>query len=385
MSFARVFLRALLLLLTPATLLASLPAAAQEIPADPAAEFRSLERALADAMHAKDAEQLESLLAPDYVLRGSPDIDRATWQKNALALCWGSRSEIADFEARQYDGVAVASFQLTFFVDPDTCRPALLGSLITDVWVRGRDGWRLQVRHSAPPPRGGIAAQYGAVPELPPIWEAKGELSFVATGGTTSVRTLGAGSSVTHRGAAATTLGSIAFLTSEANDVTNALSLTVLGRHGVRVGPRVEFFGEGSYGRDRFAGIDNRIRAAAGAAYAATLSRRHRLGAEGSVGYTAEKRLDASDRRFPTASGTLRYRWSIARGTEFTEDAEVIADLGTVRNWRGTSATAFVVTLTRLMSFKVSHALEYRNDPVRGFGRTDIETTAALVVALQRR
>lgn len=385
MPLAHQLLRLLLLLLTLATLLASSPAVAQEVSSDEAAEVSALERALADAMHAKDAERLDSLLAPDYVLRGSPDIDRATWLKNALALCWGNRSEIADFEARHYDGVAVASFRLTFFVDPDTCRPALLGSLITDVWVRESSGWRLQVRHSAPPPRGGIAAQYGAVPELPPVWDAKGELSFVATGGTTSVRTLGAGSTLTHRRAAATTLGSVAFLTSEANAVTNARSLTVLGRHGVRVSPRVELFGEASYGRDRFAGIDNRIRAAAGAAYSAPLPRRHTLSLDGTFGYTAEKRLDASDRRFPTASSTLRYRWSIVRGTELTEDAGVIADLGRVQNWRGTSATAFIVTLTRQVSFKLSHALEYRNDPVRGFGRTDIETTAALVVSLQRR
>jgi putative salt-induced outer membrane protein YdiY len=147
----------------------------------------------------------------------------------------------------------------------------------------------------------------------------------------------------------------------------------------------VEFFGEASYGRDRFAGIDNRFRAAAGAAYSASLRRRQTLTAEGSFGYTAENRLDATDRRFPTATGTLRYRWPIVPGTEFTEDAGVIADLGAVRNWRGTSATAFVVTLTRSVSFKLSHALEYRNEPVRGFGRTDLETTAALVVSLQRR
>jgi len=385
MSFVQWLIRPTLALLALAPLLAPVPAAAQAVSPDPATAFAVLERALADAMHAKDAERLDGLLAPDYVLRGSPDIDRATWLKNALALCWGDRSDISEFRARPYSGVVVTSFELTFFVDPDTCRPARLGSLITDVWVREGAGWRLQVRQSAPPPRGGIAAQYGAAPEVPPIWDARGELSFVATGGTTSVQTLGLGSRVTHRGAATTTLGSIAFLTSEADAVTNARSLTLLGRHGVRVDPRVELFGETSYARDRFAGIDHRTRAAAGAAYSAPLPRRHALTAEGTVGYTAENRLDATDRNFPTAAGTLRYRWSSVRGLEFTEDAGVIADLGTVKNWRGTSAAAFVVTLSRLVSFKVSQALEYRNDPVRGFGRTDLETTAALVVSLQRR
>ena len=279
----------------------------------------------------------------------------------------------------------MTSFELTFFVDPDTCRPALLGSLITDVWVREGDGWRLQVRHSAPPPRGGIAAQFGAVPEVPPVWDLTSDLSLVATGGTTSVRTLGLGSTVTHRRRAMTTVGSAAFLTSEVNDVTTARTLTLRGRHGVRVGSRVELYGEASYARDRFAGIDNRILASAGASWATPLRRRDTLTAEGSLGYTAERRLDGTDRRFPTATGALRYRWAIARGTELVEDAGVIADLGTARNWRGTSVTAVVVALTRLVSFKLSHAVEYRNDPVQGFGRTDLETTAALVVSLQRR
>ena len=385
MSSLHRFTRLALPLYCLASLFIAAPAQAQEAPSGPAAELGALERALADAMHAKDEGRLDRLLAPDYVLRGSPDIDRTTWLRNALALCWGDRSEIDNLQTQQHAGVAVTSFELTFHVDPDTCRPAELRSLITDVWVRDSTGWRLQVRHAGPPPRGGIAAQYGAVPEVPPVWDARGELSLVATGGTTSVRTLGLGSTVVHRGSATTTLGSIAFLTSEVEAVTNARSLTTLGRHGRRVGARVELFGEASYGRDRFAGIDNRIRAAAGAAYSASLRRRQTLTAEGTVGYTAENRLDSMDRRFPTATGTLRYRWSGLRGTELTEDAGVIADLGTARNWRGTSATAFVVTLTRLVSFKVAHALEYRNDPVRGFGRTDLETTAALVVSLQRR
>lgn len=377
--------RPLLALLALAPLLTASPARAQDAAADPGAAFRALERALADAMHAKDEGRLDALLAPDYVLRGSPDIDRATWMKNALSLCWGDRSEIAAFQARQYAGVAVTSFELTFFVDPDTCRPALLGSLITDVWVREGSGWRLQVRHSAPPPRGGIAAQFGAVPEVPPVWDVTSDLSLVATGGTTSVRTLGLGSAVTHRRRAMTTLGSAAFLTSEVNDVTTARTLTLRGRHGVRVGPRVELYGEASYGRDRFAGIDNRILASAGASSAIPLRGRDTLTVEASLGYTAERRLDATHRRFPAATGALRYRWVIARGTELVEDAGVIADLGSARNWRGTSVTAFVVALTRLVSFKLSHAVEYRNDPVQGFGRTDLETTAALVVSLQRR
>ena len=70
---------------------------------DAAAEIRAKEDALAEAIHTRNRLQLEQLLAPDYVLRGAPDIDRATWLQNALTLCWGDQSDINVFRARQHD------------------------------------------------------------------------------------------------------------------------------------------------------------------------------------------------------------------------------------------------------------------------------------------
>ena len=68
-------------------------AAAQAQPADAIESIiRERELAVAAAMHARDRGALEQLLADDYVLRGAPDVDRATWIRNALTLCWGDRS-----------------------------------------------------------------------------------------------------------------------------------------------------------------------------------------------------------------------------------------------------------------------------------------------------
>jgi putative salt-induced outer membrane protein YdiY len=192
------------------------------------------------------------------------------------------------------------------------------------------------------------------------------------------------GGEVTHRTDIATTRGSGAFLTSETDAVTRARSLTLRARHGIRVSERVELFGEGSYSRDRFAGIGNRATTTAGAAYTASPSPRQRFTMEGSMGFTAERRLDATRLRFATATGAAGYAWTFARGVELTEDVGLIADLATAGNWRGTTATAVSVALTRLLSLKASHAIEYRNTAVAGFGRTDMRTAAALVVSVQR-
>jgi putative salt-induced outer membrane protein YdiY len=352
-----------------------------------ATEILALEQALADAVLARDRGTMERLLAPDYVLRSAPDIDRAAWIANSLKLCWGDRWDLDRFSARTQEDTVVASFELTFYVDPGTCRPAVLRSLITDIWIRGPDGWQLLVRHSGPVPQPGaqLTAQFGLAPLAPPTWDVSGELSFVATGGNTSVRTLGLASELTHRSARTATSATVAYVTSESDEETNARAVAARARHGVRVDSRVELFGRGAYARDRFAGIANRWAGDVGAGFVVPMPPAHGLTAEGSVGFTDEQRLDATDRRFATATGALTYVWTIGPGSELKQDVAVIGDLELARNWRGTAITALSVTLSRLLSLKASHGFEYRNVPVAGFGRVDRRTAAALVVTFERR
>lgn len=205
-------------------------------PAARSAEIHAKELALAGAMHAKDRQRLEELLAPDYILRSAPDIDRETWIRNAITLCWGDRSTIDGFHARQQGGVVIASFELTFYIDPSTCRQAVMRSLITDVWTEYPDGWRLQIRHSGPAPAAGagVAGQYGIAPLPPPAWDVSGELSLVATAGNTSTRTAGLGGSLIHRTDGTSTRATLAIITSEADNVTQARSITMQVRQGFR-------------------------------------------------------------------------------------------------------------------------------------------------------
>ena len=320
-------------------------------------------------------------------MRSAPDIDRETWIRNALTLCWGDRSTIDAFRARHQGDVVVAAFELTFFVDPATCRPALMRSLITDVWTLHADGWRLLIRHSAPAPAAGagVAAQYGVAPQPPPVWDASAELSFVATGGNTSTRTAGVGGALIHRAGAATTRASLAFVTSEAEAVTQARSLAIQGRHGVRFARAAEVFGRGTYGRNRFAGIDDRFTMDGGVGYGTPPLGRQTLTAEAGLGFTFEQRRDGTELRFAAATGALGYVWRIVPGTEFGLDAALVTDLDVARDWRATSTTRLTVALTRLLSLKASHVFEHRNAPVAGFGRSDTRTAAALVFSWQHR
>lgn len=350
-------------------------------------EIPAREDALRGAMHARDRKALESLLAPDFILRSVPDIPRDTWIENAVTLCWGDRSDVSEYAVRVLDGTAVASFVLTFYVDPTTCRPAVLRSLVTDVWRRRADTWELAVRHSAPAPAagGGIAAQYGIVPELPPVWDAKGELSYLATAGNASTRTIGLASDVSHQAGRWRTRARAALLTSEADAVTRARTLTASARQSARVSARAELFGRVDYARDLFAGIENRTTIEVGGAFPIRLPPRHRLTVDAGVGFTTERRLDADDLRFAVASGTFAYLWQIAPGVELRDDLAVSADLESARNWRATNGLAVAVTLNRLLSIQASQAIEYRHFPVPGFRRTDTRSAISLVVNVQRR
>jgi putative salt-induced outer membrane protein YdiY len=348
-------------------------------------EIRGRETALFDALRAKDAVRLEQVLADDFVLRGKPDIDRATWLKNAVDLCWGDRMELDTFRATTVGDTVVATFELTFFVDPATCGPAILRSLITDVWVRDAGQWRLRVRHSGPPPEPGIAGQFGAVPEPPPTWDVSGELSFVAVGGNTSTNTLGLGADALYRGTGSTTRGTLGFVRSETGDVTQARSLLATVRHGKTVRERLEAFGQVSFGQDRFAGIDARTSAEAGLAYTTSLPRGQSLTTEGGLGYTIERRLEGEHLDFASATGSVRYAWKVRTGLEIAEDFNVVADLEDAANWRTRNIAALTVAMTRLLSFRASHVTEYRNRPVDGFGSTDTRSALALVLEVQRR
>jgi len=374
------------LMLGAAFLAGTASARAAQAPPAAVAEVREREQQLGEAVRTKDRPQLERLLASDYVLRGSPDVERETWIHNAVTLCWGPRWDIDAFRARQHGDVVVASFELTFYVDPGTCQPAVLRSLITDVWTREATEWRLQIRHSAPPPAvAGIAAQYGTAPVRPPDWELSGELSLLATGGNTSTRSAGFGGSVIHRAERSSTQASVAFITSEVESVTQARSLTMQTRQGLSVRERYELFGRGSYTRDRFAGIDHRATVDAGIGRTLALPHRQSVTAEGAIGFTAESRLDATLLQFATFAGGMRYAWAPVPGTELTEAVALVADLEAAENWRGASITTVSVALTRLLSVKASHALDYRHRPVAGFGRTDMRTAVALVLSWQGR
>jgi putative salt-induced outer membrane protein len=351
-------------------------------------ELLGLEHALAMTLSTRDRLVMERLLDDEFVMRSDPDTSRGTWIDNAMTRCWGDRFEISNFKADAREDMAVTSFELTLHVNPANCQAGVIRSLITDVWVYHDGAWRLRVRHTGPPVGAtnntNLAWQYAVVPQRPPTWKIDSELSFVATGGTTSTRTLGLAGSLLHQEGATNTRVQVSFVTSEADQETRARAIDAQARHGVTVGNGIDVFGRVAYNRDRFAGIAGRTVAEAGLAYTATDTPIQTISLEASGGFTAESRVGSPDEQFAVTTGAVSFRRKLTPTSELSDAVSVTTDLVDITNWRTRNALNFQATLTRLLALKLSHAIEYRHVPVPGFGRTDTRTAAALVFSFKR-
>jgi len=357
----------------------ALPAAAQA----PAPDVRALEDALARGLVEKDRAALDGLLAPGFVLRGNPDVDRATWLDNAVSLCWGDEATIDEFSIVSLGDGIVATFTLTTDRHPTTCEPAVVRSVITDLWRPTGGAWRLVLRQSGP---GGtkIEQQAEVSEPPPPRWETSGELSFVSTSGNTSTQTLGVHGDVTNRSGAWLSTGKVAFVRAETDGEENARSLGIDGRVSRDLTPRVGLFGHAGYLRDTFAGIEHRVGVDGGLTWTFVALEPHELALDAGVGYTHESRLEEADKSFATGTLALAYKWAITDTAEIANDAGFTANLQDGPDWRFTDTVSVSAALNRTLSLKVSYQVKHLNRPVPGFKKTDAIASAAIVVKFAR-
>jgi hypothetical protein len=115
--------------------------------------FSKLELRFDQAVHEKNAESLDSMLAPEFSLRSSinPEISlsRASWIEKALA---GNDNHACTHEAitiRAFVGVAVVSFVCRQTATDDG-RDVASKFLIVDVWEANHQQWQVGARYMAP-------------------------------------------------------------------------------------------------------------------------------------------------------------------------------------------------------------------------------------------
>ena len=226
-----------------------------------------------------------------------------------------------------------------------------------------------------------LAAEDAPAPPAgpPPVWSGKGEASYVATSGNTSVQTIGAGLEVDYKKDLWSGLAKGVFVRAESEGVETARSLAGEARAARSLSPRFELFVQADYLKNTFAGIDNRYAGVAGAAYSVVKTPTQELKAQAGLGYTKEDRLAGGNRSFASAVAGLLYKLKLSKTSDLSEELLYTRDLRDSQDWRVANTFSVSAAISTVFSLKASHVLNYLREPVPGFGRTDTITSLALV------
>lgn len=216
-------------------------------------------------------------------------------------------------------------------------------------------------------------------PPPPPFREGSAEFAFVGTTGNASTQTIGVGGELIFRPDQWVFRQRTAFVRNESESELTAESFVYLFRAERILTPRLSAFGEYSYFKDRFAGVNHRNSLVGGLAYKFIDKTAHLLVLDAGLGYLNEQRLVPPDVSTATYAFGGAYRWKISETAEFTDEARFTGTFAKSDDWRVFQAAAVTARLTTLLSLKVSYAVRYQNAPVTGFKNTDTNTAIALV------
>jgi putative salt-induced outer membrane protein YdiY len=206
------------------------------------------------------------------------------------------------------------------------------------------------------------------------------ELSFVATSGNTDTRTLGLAGEVELIVDGWTLEARSAFVSGSADNAITARSVSAQLRGARRLSDRLETFAQFDYARNRFAGILDRYTADGGLRVRLSPPEgRHQLRLLLGGGYTRELRVASKEQAFASANYGASYRSRLSGTSELSADAQLTHDVGRAANWRGATTISVTAQITAALSMKLSSRLSRLNEPVPGFGRSDVLTSAAVV------
>jgi putative salt-induced outer membrane protein YdiY len=169
------------------------------------------------------------------------------------------------------------------------------------------------------------------------------------------------------------------YLTSTKPDDTHDRRIDGLLRASRTISPRLELFGQLAYVENTYAGLSHSFYPLAGVAYEVLHGKPHSLTTRLGFGYGQENRVRTRDLNFATADAETAYRWAVSKTAEFRQDTTFTANLSTSADWRVANVTSLAAALNSSLKLKVSHGMNYLNQPVSGFERVDTVTSASLV------
>jgi putative salt-induced outer membrane protein YdiY len=224
-----------------------------------------------------------------------------------------------------------------------------------------------------------IARAAAPAPKKPELLKGKAELSYVSTGGTASTTTFGSGAEAVYSPGLWRLESRASFLRTRSDGTVRARRLTGQIRTARKIGDRAELFARGTYLRNTFAGIDNSVDGAAGVTAILLEGEPQRLSFDSGFGYIGEDRTIGRGRYLGTFDLGLRHRWEFSRRNRISNDASLKTDVDRTSDWRVTHVAALQAALNAMLALKLSHEINYRNEPVPGFTRADTVAAASIV------
>lgn len=234
---------------------------------------------------------------------------------------------------------------------------------------------------TAPPPPQPVIIAQSPRPTNPTteLVKGKAELSYVSTGGNASTQTIGTGGEAVVSPGQWRLEARSSYLRTRTNGQTRSRRLTGQLRAARGVGEHAELFARGTYLRNTFAGIDNSVDGAAGVTALLIRGEPQRLSFDSGFGYIGEDRTRGQGRYVGTFDMGLRHQWEFSRRNRISNDASLKTDVDRTSDWRVTHVAALQAALNAVLALKLSHEINYRNEPVPGFNRADTVAAAAIV------
>ena len=224
--------------------------------------------------------------------------------------------------------------------------------------------------------------------EEPPGWKGNLELSYLNTGGNTNSQSFFGGGKLARVFVRSTLSAEGKALYSESDGVTSDKSWWGRLKYEWRVNERAFTYASQEAQRDVLKGIEVRYITQLGLGYYVIKTSADLLKAEAGLGYVRENPIahdpdppfaELDDFGYPSGRAFGEYTHSFTEKTRFTQTAEYIPNFRERKDYIFREESSFVAQVIGSLGLKVSYFVEYDNQPLPGFFKTDRVFKASLL------
>ena len=217
-------------------------------------------------------------------------------------------------------------------------------------------------------------------PPPPPLWDVQVGASFVGTSGNTDTATTGADFAGHHRGKVWLFETAASAVRTATDNGTTAERYLAAGRAQRALTPRIGLTSGEKVEHDPFAGLDLRSILDAGLSWALVRQPRWTLDGLTSVAWLHESRTTDAGIDDPVGVLQLLSRIPFGGAADTTQRFTYYPDFGNTSAYRSEAEITAQAAMTGHLALKFGYLVRYSNDPVPGFKKTDVTTTASIVL-----